>query len=282
MVAKAAACYAGVLISASLCVAAQAQGAATGTDGVSTASAPIFSDAFDSFTIWNGKSGWAVTGGPQWSTLGRVVPQGTEPFNNELGWYLNPNYRPKTVDPFSVAASRLSIKATPDPQKTYFDLFPYTTGMITSYRSFRRLYGYFEMRAKLPRGKGFLPAFWLLPADGSHAEIDCVEVLGSNPTKLYTTVHSFSTGKLVSKGKTTTIPDASKSFHVYGVDWQTDTITWYFDDQAVFKAPTPADLHRPMYMIANVAVGGSWPGPPAAGSRAELTIDYIRVYTSKP
>lgn len=243
-----------------------------------TLGALIFRDEFQAFHIWNGQTGWNVTGGPQWSALGRVVPQGTEPFNNELGWYLNPNYKPKTIDPLSVAGGVLSIKATPYPQKTYFDLFPYTTGMITSFRSFRQLYGYFEMRARLSRGKGFLPAFWLLPANGSHAEIDAMEVLGSDPTKLYTTVHSFSTGHLVSKGKTTTIPDASKGFHTYGVDWQSDYITWYFDGQQVFQAKTPADLHTPMYMIANVAVGGSWPGVPAAGSTAEMKINYIRVY----
>jgi beta-glucanase (GH16 family) len=238
----------------------------------------IFRDEFRHFQIWNGRDGWDVTGGPQWTALGRVVPQGTEPYNNELGWYLNPSFQPPTVNPFSADDGILSIKATPYPQKTYFDLFPYTTGIITSYQSFRHLYGYFEMRAKLPRGQGFLPAFWLLPADGSHAEIDAMEVLGSDPTKLYTTVHSFATGPDVVSGTTTTIPDASKGFHTYGVDWQSDYITWYFDGRQVFQAKTPTDLNTPMYMIANVAVGGGWPGVPAAGSAAEMKIDYIRVY----
>lgn len=239
---------------------------------------PIFSDDFQTFRTWNGKTGWNVTGGPQWSALGRVIAQGTLPYNNEMGWYLNPNYFPRTTTPLTAANGLLSLKATPYPQKTKFDLFPYTSGMITSYLAFRPLYGYFEMRARLPRGQGFLPAFWLLPADGSHGEIDAMEVLGSDPTRLYTTVHSYSTGQLVSTGMMTTIPDASSAFHTYGVNWQQDYITWYFDGQQIFKTATPPDLKKPMYMIVNVAVGGTWPGPPEAGSAAEMTIDYIRAY----
>jgi Glycosyl hydrolases family 16 len=254
----------------------------------------IFRDEFQRFHIWDGRDGWNVTGGPQWggpqpiappSFVHRVVPQGTEPFNNDLGWYLDPSFQPATVNPFSADDGVLSIKATPVPApKNDFSSFPYTTGMINSYQSFKQLYGYFEMRAKLPRGAGFLPAFWLLPADGSHGEIDAMEVLGSDPTQLYTTVHSFSPGPN-DTGKTTTIPDASKGFHTYGVDWQLDYITWYFDGEQVFQAKTPSDLHTPMYMIANLAVAGplgSWPavGVPAPGSAAEMKIDYIRVYST--
>lgn len=287
------ACLAGSIACAATIAAAQAQNAAApGFPALSYGDAgsrpslvarakrtlPVFSDEFQTFRIWNGQTGWSVTGGPQWMALGRVVAQGTEPYNSELGWYLNPKYLPKTTNPLIVSGGYLTIKATPYPQKTSFDRFPYTSGMINSFRSFRPLYGYFEIRAKLPRGKGFLPAFWLLPADGSHGEIDCMEVLGSDPTRLYTTVHSYDTGELVSTSMMTIIPDASSDFHTYGVDWQEDFITWYFDGKEIFKTATPPDLKKPMYMVANVAVGGTWPGPPLAGSAAAMTIDYIRVY----
>ena len=49
-------------------------------------------------------------------------------------------------------------------------------------------------------------------------------------------------------------------FHTYGVDWEPDTITWYFDGQKVFQTATPIDLNKPMYMIADLAVGGYCPG----------------------
>lgn len=46
------------------------------------------------------------------------------------------------------------------------------------------------------------------------------------------------------------------SFHNYGVIWTASKITFYFDDQFVAEAPTPYDNHDPMYLIANLAVGG--------------------------
>ncbi len=239
----------------------------------------LFQDEFQSFDSWDGTRGWKVTGGPQWA--GRIIKPGTMPFNYEIGWYLDPTWKNATPNPFVSAAGKLTINATPDEQINYFDAFAYTSGMINSYKSFRRRYGYFEMRAKFARGRGFLPAFWLLPVDGTHGEIDIMEILGSDTTKLYTTVHSFSTGSLVSKSKTTTIPDAARGFHTYGVDWQRDFITWYFDGQQVFRAKTPDDLHRPMYLIVNLAVGGNWPGTPAEGRSSSLTVDYIRVYNRK-
>src|SRR6185312_11376588 len=230
---------------------------------------------------------WDMIGGPQWANAGRLIdPSGTEPFNNELQWYVNPATPAGAAlpDPFNVAGGNLTISAAPASINNYYDHYNYSSGMITSYESHQQLYGYFEMRAELPAGQGLLPAFWLLPANGSHAELDAMEVLGSDPTTLYTTVHSYSTGNLVSTGAATTVADMSAGFHTYGVDWEPTTITWYFDGQQVFQTATPSDLNTPMYMIANVAVGGSWPGSPDGTTPfpANMNIDYIRTYSAPP
>jgi beta-glucanase (GH16 family) len=267
-------------------------------------SGPTFHDEFNSFQTWNGLTGtaaegWDVTGGPQWSNFPfkdssgtvfaeRLTAQGTFPFNNEKGYYLNPSYTPATINPFSDHNGILDIRATPTEQTIAgVDKLPYTTGMITSFHSHSQLYGYFEIKAELPSEKGFLPAFWLLPTDGSHGEIDAMEVATNDLTHLHTTVHSLSSGGTtpISTTNTTTIPDASKAFHTYGVDWEADTITWYFDGNKVFQTATPADLHKPMYMIANLAVGGvagGWVGNPDGVSSADFKIDYIRAYSSHP
>jgi beta-glucanase (GH16 family) len=49
-------------------------------------------------------------------------------------------------------------------------------------------------------------------------------------------------------------------------------------------ADTPADFHKPMYVIANLAMGGHWPGKVDASTPlpAKMQIDYIRVYKGRP
>jgi Ca2+-binding RTX toxin-like protein len=79
------------------------------------------------------------------------------------------------------------------------------------------------------------------------------------------------------------VADTSAGFHTYGVDWEPDFITWYVDGQQVFQTATPADMNKPMYMIANLAVGGDWPGSPDGSTTfpATMQIDYIRAYAAK-
>jgi Ca2+-binding RTX toxin-like protein len=140
------------------------------------------------------------------------------------------------------------------------------------------------MRAQLPEGKGLWPAFWLLQSDMSWPpEIDAMEVLGHDMTTLYTAAHTNETGSHTSKGGTIKVPDMSAGYHTYGVDWQADYITYYFDGVEVWKTATPSDMHEPMYMIANLAVGGYWPGMVNSTTPfpAQMKIDYIRAYSDK-
>jgi beta-glucanase (GH16 family) len=99
-----------------------------------------------------------------------------------------------------------------------------------------------------------------------------MEMLGNQTSTLHTTLHSQTGGQeqlSATHYQTTdavTVADMSTGFHNYGVDWEPDTITWYFDGREVFKAATPPDMHKPMYMVANLAVGGDWPGNPDAST----------------
>ncbi len=51
-------------------------------------------------------------------------------------------------------------------------------------------------------------------------------------------------------------------YNTFGVQWGPSTITFYFDGAAYYTVPTPSDFHQSMYMLANLAVGGNWPGSP--------------------
>jgi beta-glucanase (GH16 family) len=149
-------------------------------------------------------------------------------------------------------------------------------------------YGYIEARMKLTKGAGLWPAFWMLPAplaDGSYhdgdGEIDVMEQIGSSPTVTEGHLHHITTvGKAVNTGI-----DLSAGFHTYGLDWESDHMTWYFDGSPFFT--TSANVPNvAMYPIFNLAIGDatSWPGAPDGNTifPQSLQIDYVRVYQPTP
>jgi hypothetical protein len=98
-----------------------------------------------------------------------------------------------------------------------------------------RLYGYFEARLKLPRGRGTWPAFWMLPEDfvnfPDNGEIDTMEAAGYDPDW----VHTGETGKNAKKN----IPAAQSDFHVYAVEWTPGFIKGYADGELYFEKDAP-------------------------------------------
>lgn len=241
-----------------------------------------FSDEFNAFSYWTGQAGTWDTGYPWTAANG-----GTNAGNGEEQWYINANYAPTAgLGTYSVQDGILAITAAPASAaiQQVIGGYDYTSGMITTHHSFSQTYGYFEMKAKLPAGQGLWPAFWLLPTDLTWPpEIDIMEVIGSKTDQLVTSVHYDSGGYQMSSD-TTVVSGMTTGFHTYGVDWQKDAITWYFDGQQVFKIATPAGMDKPMYMLANLAVGGEWPGSPDSSTSfpARLEIDYIRAYSALP
>ena len=190
--------------------------------------------------------------------------------------------RPLGLNPFSISDGKLEITANVAPPiaMRYLSGYHYTSGLITTRQSFSQTYGLFEIRAKMPAGKGLWPAFWLLPTDGSWPpEIDGLEVLEDKPTTLYVSSHT----KDKNYGPQTIavqMADTTSDFHLYSVDWEPKEIVFYVDNKEVARQPTPTDMIKPMYMLANLAVGGNWPGDPDSSTRfpATFTIDYIRAY----
>jgi serralysin len=252
-----------------------------------------FADEFDNFS-WDsqGAVGVPVEKGVWRTNYGHGAPGArdsrTLASNKELEIYVDPGFRgtaskPLGIDPFRVIDGILQIVAKPSREEVrpYIWGFPYTSGLITTRGSFSQTYGVFEMRARLPKGQGLWPAFWLVPADGSWPpELDVMEVLGHDPTVLYTSWHSKETGVHTGDGVGTSVPDMSADFHVYSIEWDKEQIKWFFDGVEITRKSTPADMHKPMHVRANLAVGGSWPKNPDASTNfpAVFSIDWIRVY----
>ena len=244
--------------------------------GLAAGATLLFDEEFDGTSLNTSK--W--TDGYWWDNNGCTIGS-----NNELEWY--------QPDDIIVSGGTLKLKAekrtiVASDGKTY----NYTSGVVTTGRDlwqdpspdkFALKYGYVEMRAKLPKGKGLWPAFWLLSGDQSWPpEIDVMEVLGDSTNVDHMTLHDASGG---STGHTWSGPDLSADWHVYGVDWQPNAIVWYVDGVERWRftdtSRIPAET---MYLLLNLAVGGDWPGSPDGSTvfPAYYEVDYVRAWSQVP
>jgi hypothetical protein len=156
---------------------------------------------------------------------------------------------------------------------------------------FSQKYGYFEMRAKLPKGLGTWPAFWLMgtpqliePKDKktlTQIEIDVVEQYGVGPNALHTTLHLWGPGSVHSgEGDTSIVTGMTDDFHRYGVMVQEDFITFYFDGVELRKDKTPKEAKVPLYLMLDLALGGGWPID-RTPNPSSMLVDYVRAYAKK-
>jgi hypothetical protein len=160
----------------------------------------------------------------------------------------------------------------------------YHSGMVTTFESFAQKYGRFEIRCKFPAGQGFWPAFWLLPANEfGPPEIDVLEALGRETDAVYMNVHWKQKGKKRQAPAKFVGPDFTQDFHTFAVEWDTNKIVWFVDDVERHRVAGRSP-DKPMYVLANLAVGGDWPGVPDETTPfpSAYSIDYIRVYRLAP
>lgn len=235
----------------------------------------VFSEEFDTNTLdttkWNTSYLW-----------------GDELFiNSEEQYYVDIKNDPDFgFDPFTVEDGKLTIEAIRTPDNLRDKAFgqPYLSGVITSYDSFQFTYGYVEARARVPYGQGLWSAFWLLNAYYVDAkpEIDIMEHIGDNRDVAYHTYHYYdengdlhSTESLETGGL-----DFTSQFHTYAVEWLPGKIIFYIDGVERATINDSNVSSQSMYIIANTALGGWWPGSPdeTTGFPSKYEIDYIRAY----
>ena len=174
--------------------------------------------------------------------------------------------------------------------------YEYTSAHIRTEQSKYWKYGRIEASIKVPDTPGFVPAFWMLPADNmygwwpSSGEIDIMEHPTNEITNIYGTVHTekynLFSGASPPRGGVTEIPDAETAFHLYAIEWSPDKIDFFVDDQQYYSFENDHSgidawpFDHPFYIILNLAVGGGWVGSPDETTTfpAVLEVDYVRVY----
>ncbi|PNU05604.1 family 16 glycosylhydrolase [Novosphingobium guangzhouense] len=242
-----------------------------------------FGDEFNSLSLYSKGGTWRTefgNGGPGTIASRTLRTEAQLYFDEDWG---GTGKKALGVNPFSIDDGVLTItaeRASSDILQ-YMDGHTWTSGLLTSKFTFAQQYGYFEIRAQMPSGNGFWPAFWLLPTDNSWPpELDIFEQHGKDPNVLYMTTHGTSTPGKTMEAQDRAVLDTTQ-FHTYGVDWNGERIIYYIDGMEVARQATPAAMKKEMYMLVNLAVGGteSWSGPSDASTpTGEMKIDYIRAY----
>lgn len=215
---------------------------------------------------------------PRWAT---TFPDGKRALDREMQTYRDAGPGPS---PFRFADGVLAIMASqPEPGGDG----SYASGMLSSHASYSFRYGYAEVRARVPAGKGLWPAFWLFRTDGNapgapYGEIDVLELLGAEPGLAYATLHAGPQweGRKIEQATSTADPPYSAGFHTFAVDWREDETVFSVDGTVTGRFPTPPEAKGAMHLILNLAVGGPWGGPPDAGTAfpAAFEVDYVRVW----
>lgn len=203
-------------------------------------------------------------------------------------WYLTAN----ATRNYAVGDGELQIWPQRDATGAFFDRHLDTDGR------FYQTYGFFEISAKLCRGKGTWPAFWLYNHDDPgdiRPEIDIMEAYpGGDPWGADGTggaripvmfAPTIWLGPPGVEGGTTMLatPDLSAAFHTYGVEWDATRVTFYFDGDAYYSAN--ASLSSRMYIILDVQFGSASGTPDSStpeGPGNAFEIDYVRAWQRRP
>ncbi|MEY9847199.1 family 16 glycosylhydrolase [Streptacidiphilus sp. MAP5-3] len=230
----------------------------------------VFGDGFTGSSLDTGK--WATC--YDWNVNGC-----TNASNNEQEWYL----------PGQVTVGGGALQLTARRQATTGGdghTYPWTSGMVTTGRDSWNAtprhtftYGYVAAAIRIPAEAGMFPAFWLLPA--AHdvpQEIDIAEFIGSTQNVQMTLHWQPPNGSREFQRQGWGPVDFPSAVHVFAVDWEPNSVTWYVDGVERFRISDPSKVPQlPMEVILNLAVG--YPSAPPSGvNHAVMTVDWVGVW----
>ena len=239
----------------------------------------VYEWVFEGTATWTDE--FATDGAPDANKWGYDVG-GNGWGNNELQYYTNGLNA-------TITGGILKITA----RKENFSGRNYTSARMVTKNKADWLYGRFEIKAKLPKGRGTWPAIWMLPTESAYGvwpnsgEIDIMEHVGYDPNNVHFTLHANAFFGANGKGGAKNIVGATDDFHIYRLDWAPYGIRGYFDNERVFEYINPGagyttwPYDKKFHMLLNIAVGGNWGGAQGVDDTvfpATLEIDYVRFY----
>ena len=256
---------------------------------------------------------WKLVWSEEFDTDGPYNPEVWEPErgfvrNHEAQWYQGENARQENG--CLVIEARREHRENPlfkqagrRDWRTEREYIEYTSASLTTRRSFNFLYGRLEVKAKIPTSSGAWPAIWLLGKDmpwPSCGEIDVMEYYRINDVPHILANAAWGNDQPYNAvWNSKRIPFShflekdslwAEKFHVWRMDWTTEAIRIYLDDELLNDIPLSQTVNgsigqhtnpftRPQYLLLNLAIGGDNGGTidnTAMPMRYE--IDYVRVY----
>ena len=208
--------------------------------------------------------------------------------NNESQFYTK---REKNV---RVEDGKLIIEA----HKELLQGSSYTSARIKTKNSWK--YGRFEIRAKLPAGRGTWSALWALPTDWEYGnwplsgEIDIMEHVGYDEDVIVTSLHNaaLSGGAIGETDQHAYLkqPDACNEFNLYTLEWTEEEIKIMVNGKVSLHYPKEEKnwakwpFDKRFHLLFNIAVGGNWGGVKGIDDNvfpSKMEIDYVRVFSKK-
>jgi len=203
-------------------------------------------------------------------------------------WDRNPHWKgrqPGLFDPANVAVSdgklHLTMRKTEPPEALRKQGYhTYTCAAVKSKTTVR--YGYFEVKAK-PMASAGSSSFWFYDStDAWWTEIDVFEIGGKAPgyeRKVNMNVHVFHTPAekrhWSRPGAYVAPSDLVDGYHVYGLEWDKDRITFYFDGVPVRTGPN-THWHQLLTLNFDSETMPDWFGLPEDGDLpSTYSIEYV-------
>ena len=221
-----------------------------------------------------------------------IPPNNGSWHNDELQHYTD---RPENS---FVNDGSLKIKAIKEQYSYNGSTKEYTSARLNT--KFAFTYGRVEVRAKLPSNAGTWPAIWTLGANVNETgnyfgdqygsvgwplcgEIDIMEQTGWDKSNTISHFHwgDLNTEEYMDTGGETTVANASSEYHIYAMEWDSESIKTYVDDTLVFELPNTNNkpYNHEHYLILNIAIGGNLGGDvPSNFTEDTFEIDYVRIY----
>lgn len=269
-----------------------------GTAATNASPAPAASAVHDAGGI---PADWPLVWSDEFSVDGLPDPAkwGYETFRNKQGWYNGElqYYSSERLKNSRIEDGKLIIETHRESLESASDWGgqAYTSARLVTNRRATWTYGAFEIRAKLPCGRGVWPAIWMLSSKSSmrwpdDGEIDIMEHVGHDEGVVHASVHTaaYNHTKNTQKTAQTRLSDLCQAFHRYQLIWTPEALSIGIDDRNYFRFVNDGEdeketwpFNAPQFLLLNTAVGGTWGGMKGVDDSVfpvRMEVDYVRVW----